>query len=532
MAGLGHSRRMLRSWVPRLAFVATGLAGCSLVLDFPKESFGGGGGDAGGGGAGGGSSACFGGGTGPVASEVYWQGIPKIAGSAEVVATTGLAYGDTQKLLVMYGTTSNGLQTFDLPVGTTNQIFAVGRYDNGTTALLTAGFACSTPTFGGPFQAETRRVASDPEELQLFAVGSLPTDDTGNSQWSITSDGSDTCFGADDVEVTAEATAPEENVPFLTSVDTMSALTSPLNESEGVVVDVAASRPLDTVVVTGYAHGVVLGEPQAATVFFLSMVVGFDELTNIVLPTLFVDADDASRAWPGGLALDDTGTAWFGGASCAMAGGCGGPQVFFGRAASGDTEATMLVERPGGVGSAATTVRHRDGRVVVGGHYSGDLTFGAATLPNASAPVPFVAAVDSATDAVLWTWPAADGPTGAAADLYASVVDLAISGTKDCGAVYVLGCVSPASVGFRDCATIEPGKTSFVTKLDLATGAQLWTETVALGDPVTDLMMPTAIVSADDRVWVAATFTGTFEAWGQHLESGTSRESVVLRLEP
>ena len=103
--------------------------------------------------------------------------------------------------------------------------------------------------------------------------------------------------------------------------------------------------------------------------------------------------------------------------------------------------------------------------------------------------------------------------------------------TKTCGAVYVLGCASPLTVGYRDCLTIEPGKTSFLTKLDLTTGTVIWSNTVKLTD-YHDIFMPTAIASAPDHVWVAVTYAGKLDPWGQHVESGMSRESLVLHIKP
>jgi hypothetical protein len=81
-----------------------------------------------------------------------------------------------------------------------------------------------------------------------------------------------------------------------------------------------------------------------------------------------------------------------------------------------------------------------------------------------------------------------------------------------------------------DCTSFERGKRGFVTKLLLATGEVVWTHEMQLAEPDLEMFVPTAITANDQHVWVAVTYQGTFDAWGEPLTSGPSPESVVLRL--
>ncbi len=509
------------------------LGGCSFILDFPREgatkNAGGAGGSGGNGGSGGaGVPSCLGTGKGPVADDVTWRAIPKVVSYNSFVSSTGLVYSPGQQALLIYGTSSDGLQTFNLPTGNANQIFVVGRFDTGIVNLLLAGHACTYPWSNrAPI---TRHMAGDPMFPSIYGAGSLPTDETATGTWSFAFNESDGC-GTSATETPYATIGGDKAGAVPLAIDMRGGMppASTFNFSEGTTLDVAVDGFADTRLWIGGARGTVKGTSIASTSVFIRMLQSVAEKV-VVLQDLFIDTRAPLRAWPGAIALDKTNLGWFGGSSCAAPGGCDDAELYLGTFDTTDGTATVLEKRGGGK-SAIMSIRYADDRVVVGGQYEGMASLRGVMLPEADTTTPFVQAIDAATKQPVWTWPASDGPSGADPAAYRGVVDIAVLGQKTCGAVYVLGCSSPLTVGYRDCSTIEPGKTSFLTKLDLATGTVIWSNTVKL-TTYQDIFMPTAIASAPDHVWVAATYAGKLDPWGQHVESGMSRESLVLHLKP
>lgn len=515
----------------------TGTGACSFLLDFPEEganaSTGGGGGDAGGttggnGGGDGGSIACFGD-DDPAVAEVTWAGKPATANTGNWVSVTGLAYTPEQELLVMYGNASDGVQGYDIPGGQSNQLFLLGRYDTGIFDLILSAWACTFPH--ASYYAETRRIAPLGEFFVFGGTGNLPTDETGTSSWSISHDGVDRCDTREQLDVTAAESTPGGRVPLLIEAGESSPTLYPLSGFDGALLDYVTDREISGAAWLLGGRGEIDGDAVPDRVYSIAHLDVFNAVEDLAITNLYVDTFMPTRSMPGAVALDVEGTAWFGGSSCAAPDGCDDPQMFFGRYEVDAEAATLLAERPGAT-SAVTSVRRAGSQLMIGGNYEGTLDALGVSLPESETRAPFVMAFDPQTEQVLWSWPPEGGAPRASEDLWTSVVDVAVSGTEECGAVYVLGCESPQTSGFLDCATFEFGKTTFLMKLDRATGAVLWSESVVLEDPINHLFMPTAIAAHEERLWVAATYFGVADAFGHELESGVSRESVVLQLAP
>ena len=521
-------------------------AGCSLIFDFPDEgSLGGGpngGGTAGsvvdggapvGGGSGGEVSACFGA-TSPATSGVVWEALPEVAGPDETVAVTGLSYAFEQERLHAFGNTTRRLQGFNMPDidGVTSQMFVVALYDNATRSLLLNATPC------GFHNGEmiTRRAAVFPEVgSEVLLAGSMPYDDGfGSVTYSVGFEEQNGC--GNQLTETVLSPPPGQtaaDVPVTINTDTSSAYVNPLQESDGVYLDASYDDPSEILAAGGAAKGIVLGEPSDVPRYFLSLV-SLDTLDvqTEVFADLYADTSQRHRGWSGSVAQATDGTTWLGGGACASAGGCAEPSAFLVRLRLGEKPVTVM--NASGSSSAITALRQRDGQLIAGGHYRSGLDALGETLPTQRAITPFVVAIDTTNEVATWSHtPPADDTR------WRSVVDVAVLGTPACGAVYVVGCSVPATAPVRDCSLFEPGSSGFIEKLDRATGALVWSYDFPLGDVASDLFVPTALASYDDpartgeeRLWMAATYAGSYEMLGASLETGLSRESVVLGIEP
>ncbi len=183
-----------------------------------------------------------------------------------------------------------------------------------------------------------------------------------------------------------------------------------------------------------------------------------------------------------------------------------------------------------GTASAITAMDLADNVVVIGGRYQNSLQLLGSQLPEATASDAFVIALDASSQDVLWAYPTAE--TGATFDQaqWEAVVDLAILGVKDCGAVYIAGCSVLASVAGPNCVDPAGGKRGFVIKLDLATGQELWVESIPLENPAYDIFLPTALRAFDDKVYLAASTFGSVSLAGGTFDGTGPMESLVLEL--
>ena len=151
------------------------------------------------------------------------------------------------------------------------------------------------------------------------------------------------------------------------------------------------------------------------------------------------------------------------------------------------------------------------------------------TFPASSAGDAFVIAMDPHTRDVLWSYPGTS-PAGYDQTGFNSVVEVAVLGTRDCGAVYVLGCTVPSSGTQADCVVPAAGKRGFLAKLDLMSGREIWVENFVLGNPDFDFFLPTAMTAKLDKLWIAGTVSGKAAIAGTQVVGAAPQEAVVLQL--
>lgn len=230
----------------------------------------------------------------------------------------------------------------------------------------------------------------------------------------------------------------------------------------------------------------------------------------------------------GAVAVDERGTVWFGGGSCEAQFPCAEYGAFLGYLATTGSP-TMLVERPGAA-SAITSMDVIDGVLVVGGRYTGALEMMGASFPEATGYDAFVMAIDTVTEDLLWSYPQAGDDIGYDPALFDTVVDLAALGGRDCGAVYVLGCEVASTTSDPDCVFPETGKSGFILKIDVTTGARVWSQVMELANPGFEFFVPTAITASEDKVWLAATVLGQLDIAGGTVIGAAPQESVVVQI--
>lgn len=508
------------------AALLAGAAGCSLLVGFPEEVAQGGGGS--GGGNVGGASTCE-----DHPSALVHLGAPT---PDDVVFVSGLAA--TSSDVYAFGLSSSGIAGLNLPIGASSQLFVAGfgAAGDGLHAVLSASNCDPAVAANRPVSGRvTTRADGSLVISGGLAAGGMPME---AASWGLGPGSDDACL-SDPVSV--QSSAGGGFVPFFALVTDLDAndtlLTELADGADGQTLDIDRRTPSGVgdgrVAGIGVGQGPLFfnGPTAASSVYFLrrSHDLQADDET-VLLPTQYTNVYDLPYAVAGGVAVDDAGTVWFGGGSCAAAGGCD-PQAFVGRWAEGAATPTVLAERPGTT-SAVAAVAEAGGVVLFGGRYQDTpLALLGATLPAPDLSDPFVLAVDAASDEALWSWPTA----GAAIDRggWNAVSDVVTASDDGCGAVvYVVGCTTPAAPSQLDCKMPEPGKTGFVVKLDRKTGAELWRAEVALEDPVGDMFVPLALASEGGSVYLAAAVHGALDLSDLHLPKRAEPEALIVRLAP
>ncbi len=498
--------------------------GCSLLYDFPEEGTTSGSGGSGGGG--GGPTICAAFAPVPTLDRVAWRGEMVDPGVNDELATTGLARDTVHDVLYAYGRTRGGIGGLFTGSGRhASELYLTAIPDQGTPTLAMAARMCADvdPAFSG-------RVTTFLDGRAVVS-GSLGFDFLleGPGTWSIGVGDADQC--ATGVSVPYD---PDWNyyggAPFFALVDETSVSLDPLGVSDGGGVDVDDRDGRLAAIGVGAGQLFEQSTPDPYARYFVQRSTETSGNETFILDDHFARSPSNFVHAEAGVAVDEQGNAWFGGGSCNDGGACNDQGAFLGvLRTTGAPE--LIVERPG-TASAVTAMAEADGTVLIGGRYDGELSMLGATLGAATSTDAFVIAMDSTSRDVLWTYPGATPTPGYDVIGHNALVDLAVLGTRDCGAVYLVGCTVPSTETNGDCAEPKVGKRGFIVKLDLGTGRELWVDDVALENPDYDLFLPTAIAAQGDHVWVAATASGKVDVAGTQVIGASPMETLVLTLSP
>jgi outer membrane protein assembly factor BamB len=507
--------------VASVALVAGG--GCSFLLDFPDERATGGTGAGGAGGADGAICEAF---AAPLTVDrTAFTAVMRQPMDGAELRTTGLAFNPLGPELFAYGYTMAGLEgLFTGSQTNVRELFLTRIPDQGTTSLAMGAVACNYTT-----DARSGRIAllSDGRPLVTGTLG-FDTLIQGPGTWSLATSDVDQCMTAP-LTVQVQPGLEWGGAPFFGLVDTTSVNANVAMGADGVGLD--ADQRGKQVAVIGIASGQVYDDAtlDGREYFFLQHS---DEMGADV--TFVLDEHFSEYHQPpfgeAGIAVDDEGSAWFGGGSCDVSLDCSDSGAFFGKLPAAGTP-ELIVERPG-TPSAIAAIRFADDTLVLGGHYAGTLSMLGAELPGTTSVDAFVLAVDPKTREVRWTYPGTTASPGYERTGFDTVVDLGVLGEQQCGAVYVLGCIVPGGGADAECVTPAPSKRAFLAKLDLATGREIWVEDIVAENPSFDFFLPTALTASTGRVWLAATVNGQFDVAGLLVDGAAPQETVVLELSP
>ncbi len=517
--------------------VLASASGCAFLFDFPEQgSIGGAGGAGSGASSNGAGDAGGAGGSLPTPSieAVPWQTTPSVEGDGAFVAITSLTHNPDEDLLYAFGHASDGLADLGLPLGQGGQVFVVGLPQTGAPELLMNAIACDA----GARVPLTGRAGQWYNADELFLPMTLPSSPGSGNRWALGYGSLDMCGSGDELVVTPTNTSSPTDVPSFVLFDGFDLSGTVCQDCDGVAFEVTYRDPVFALL--GATSGDPFLEPNSDSSYFVMLQDDVQE-PPVVEIKVFDDIPQEAPttgkpkpSWTGGIAVDELGRGWLGGGACDIGSGCDDPQVVFGVASLFQENPELLVKQTGRRGidiSAATSVEHADGIVLVAGQYQGELGFLSITLPAVVGAVPFVVAVESTNNTVRWSYPASSEQTGDDALRWQSITDMAVTGDKSDGAVFVVGCSAPLASANVECATLEPGKTGFVKKLDLATGALLWSGEMMPTDGA-HAFLPTAVTATAEHVWFAAQLLGSVDLWGQPLESAGAGGAVVIQLAP
>ncbi len=540
MGWSARARALLLASTPVLVgTAATSLGACSFLLDFPKE--GGAGGSAGTGGAGGAPGpTCDAFAKAPTLAQTLWNGTIASPVAGDQIVTRGLARDPTNNAIYAYGRTRDGLtglMNAPSPAGSgTSELFLVSIPPNGAPTLAMSAQSCDAanePAVAGRmtvFHSDGRQIVS----------GAIGENAAGATTWSLSTSGND-CGTPQALMVSGEQFSLA-GVPFFALVAGATLTPNLANNADGYALDVDDTASPDGMVgniaAIGVASGIPFGtnaDPFAST-FFLQRSTETTMDETFILPDLFQNDHSIAGAANGddpypqeaAIAVDDDGTAWFGGGACKDSKSCTDEGAFIGTLGRSGVP-KVLISRPGAT-STVTAIDIADHVVVVGGRTEGSLQLLGAQLPPATGVDAFVIAIDAKTQMPIWTYPGATATPGFQTDAWESVVDLSALGTRSCGAVYVAGCSVPSGAPNPNCALPTKGQHGFIAKLDLGTGKEIWVNEILVANPATDLFLPTALRAVGDDVLLAATSLGSQTVAGGAIDSPGTMSTFVLRL--
>lgn len=503
-------------WIQRcaLGIAVCATASCSFVLSFPEEGAGGAGGV--------GPGVCT------PAPTVAWRGIPP--STDDLVLVSGLARaGDTT---YAFGLSTSGVAGLNFPPGGTSQLFIAGIDDGGGDRAVLSIINCSDGQAANrpmPGRLTTRRAGDLIISASLAGGAGLDP-----AVWGFDPGANDGCTT---MPQSIQSSGDSGFVPLFALVPDLPTgeliFANPPASADGHALDIdrrtPSGEPDGFVAGIGVASGPdIYGSSSVPSVFFLQRsreLAPNDE--TALLPGQFTNVDELPYAVAAGIAVDDQGTAWFGGGACPSEVGCA-PQAFVGRWPLGAAAPEILADKPG-VTSSIAAAAEDGGLVVFGGRYEGGtLDLLGAALPEPDASDPLVLAIDAATQAAAWSYPTADSTLDRAG--WNAVSDVAIADEPDCGeVVWVVGCTLAAPGG--DCKQPALGTRGFVLKLARSDGRELAVIDVTPATPATSMFAPTAIFSQGSATWMAATVLGDVELAGLALSAATP-EAAVLKLHP
>lgn len=500
------SRHALAALTLTGALLQLALGGCSFLVSFPEEQ-----------GEGGAGGACVDPEWVLIVEDVIFTAAP--GSSDDVALLGGLAWSDQIGGIYAFGSTTAFLEGHDLPPSQTHTLFLVSAYEDHDSEIVMTAAACEAVS-GNPF---ARRLALL-SDGRVVVSGTLPTAEIGPATWGISPGEADACSSAETVSpVTGENNGTVPFFALLTDGDPdNSLLFNPAGASTGIALDIDARA--GHVAGIGVARGQVFEQMSDSLRFFVQRSTESTPDETFVLAELFANDYEFPALLSAAVAVDDEGTAWFGGGTCPQAAGCD-PEAFLGRlaASSSDPDIIERADQP----STITALEIGDGLLLGGGRYQGALQLLDVSLPQADDFDPFVFAMDLASQSIVWTYPGDDSSSLQRAG-WSAVTGLATLGDRDCGgAVYVIGCTDPDA---EDCSIAKPGKRGFIVKLDLADGTELWATEIDASPPA--LFLPTAITSATDRLWIAATLRGEIDVAGYTLTTGAASEAAIFRVTP
>jgi hypothetical protein len=523
---LGRVLSSARAWA-LLPLLALSAASCSLLLDFPEEGMLAGGSDAG---ASPGGGDVGGGGSFPICPDfaeaitvdkTTWRGEMQDPMPDYYASTTGLErFGN--KLYVYGGSHAPFESVFTGTEQGLHELYLIEIPDGQPAELAASVTACGLET-----GLSGRITALSTGDVVISGSIGVDTFLWGPGNWSFS-------VGGPNCGQVAPFVLPSQifnGAPFFAKVtDTDVLPLVPDAGSDGLGIDVDQRN--------GYvaAIGVTKGKlfesnaENADHRYFVQHSLECCADVTFVLDDHFMDYQASDNQGGAGIAVDEDGNAWFGGGSCNDQIDCDDQGAFFGVMPPNDGP-EMIVERPG-TRSTITTVRFADDRLLIGGRYDGELEMLGKSLPPSSADDAFVMAMDRDTRDILWTWPAAEGDPGYDRAAFNSVVDIAVLGDRDCGAVYVLGCTVPGGGSTAECATPKAKKHGFLAKLDFTTGGVVWSQDIQLENEDFDFFLPTAITAQGERVWMAATLNNSVTLAGTQVSGAQSGETVVFELSP
>ncbi|MFO0612116.1 MAG: hypothetical protein U0414_06000 [Polyangiaceae bacterium] len=491
------------------------VSSCSWVLDFPDVGSGTGATSGGTTTTGAGGGPCDPGTTVAPPPELVWHGTSPNGNDSDSVHVSGLArVGDE---LDVWGTNFNGIQNFpNLSPGAANIVYLLSFKDSGPVDVIGYGTACTSLngyfTTGRMGLLNGRPLVSfvvptaNPPSMAAFGLGTADPCATGTMFYP------------------KSASTPVNAYFSATTVSLEDA-----GDGLGSSIDVAANAKGDAAglqVLRGSAWGNTA--PDELTFWYYMLRSDASSSSQGLLMTEIANEAQVGGAFVpyGGVAVDDGGGVWSTGMACAAPGNCTGAAfVSSWPAGEGTTETHVTVNSPNA--SFGSVIRYAGGRVVVGGAYVGSFAVGGAALPAASDTDQFVAAIDPATRQALWTYPTT---TELARPAFDAVVDVAAVGTPGCGAVYVLACGADPTSATQDCLGLDNGKRAFLTKLDLGTGAQVWTTEIATEAPTDNYIVPRAVAADDTGVWAAFSYRGTVNVGGTAIVSNNlSVDTLILK---